>query len=73
MKIERKSVKEVDFINIDVGEVFADTTTDCICMKIDEAEFDGEITNAISLADGECYCYSDRAIVKKLNAKVVIE
>lgn len=73
MKIERKSVERVDFINIEVGEVFADTTTNCICMKIAESEVDGEIANAISLADGEVYCYSDRAIVQKLNAKVVIE
>lgn len=73
MKIEDKGKEIVDFINIDVGEVFADATTNCICMKIAESEVDGEIANAISLADGEVYCYSDRAIVFKRNAKVVIE
>ncbi len=74
MRIEdkREDVR-VEFGNLYEGEVFADATTNYICMKIAEAEANDYIANAIDLADGEFYYYSDKAIVLKVNAKVVIE
>lgn len=73
MKIEDKRDLRVEFGNLKEGDVFADGTTKYILMKITESEVDGDIANAIDLADGEFFCYSDKATVSKLNVKVVIE
>ena len=72
MKIEDKNIQIVDFINLDVGEVFADTVgRQYHYLKINVAQVDN--FNAVRLENGDLFKFSQRDTVLKLNAKVVIE
>ena len=74
MKIEDKSSERVDFINIDVGEVFADTVgRQYHYLKINMAKLTGDEFNAVRLENGDLFNFSQRDTVLKVNAKVVIE
>ena len=77
MKIEDKSIAIVDFINIDVGEVFADTVNTVgehyHYLKINMSKLTSNEFNAVRLENGDLFSFSQRDTVLKLNAKVVIE
>lgn len=73
MKIEDKRDEMTIFGELNEGDVFADVVTQHIYMKIDEAECDGDIVNAVRLDYGTLSCYPINNTVRRLNAKVVIE
>lgn len=73
MKIEDKSIKIVDFINIDMGEVFTDAEgRQYHYLKCNAAQTANEF-NAVRLENGDLFDFNQRDSVLKLNAKVVIE
>lgn len=73
MKIEDKRDEYKTFGELNEGDVFKDVVAGRFCMKIDEAECDGDIVNAVRFDYGDLSCYPTNIIVRKLNAKVVIE
>ena len=73
MKIEDKRDEFKIFGELYEGEVFTDVVTGNFYIKIDEAECDGDIVNAVRLDYGTLSCYAANHTVRKLNAKVVIE
>lgn len=73
MKIEDKSIEIVDFINIDVGEVFSEAVErQYHYLKCNAAQAANEF-NAVRLENGDLFNFNQRDTVLKLNAKVVVE
>lgn len=73
MKIEDKRDEFKTFGELYEGEVFTDVVTGNFYIKIDEAECDGDIVNAVRLDYGTLSRHQANHTVRKLNAKVVIE
>ena len=73
MQVEIKKPSVIDFIKIDVGELFYYNENDGVFMKINEFEdIETNTHNAIRLNDGRFTYFSSTDRVSKANGKLVV-
>lgn len=62
----------MEFEQLSVGELFAELDDDDVYIKINDIETDKEDFNAISLSDGQAFCFYPDSRIRPLEGELIL-